>query len=81
MYIDDLAYDEETPPSLSRMLGTNTTWLGTRPKLDQSPTNNDVQGHMATNVIPPGSVAKPSPCIPGINPLCALCASFLVFCE
>jgi hypothetical protein len=34
-----------------------------------SPTNNDAESHMATSMIPSGSLAKLSPCIPGIDPL------------
>ena len=42
-------------PSLTR---TNMIWVDTRPKLDESPTNNKAQSYMVTSLIPPGSVAK-----------------------
>ena len=58
---------------------SNTTLLGTGPKLDQSPTNNGVQSHTATSIIPSGSITKLSPCITGTNPLCALWAYLLSF--
>ena len=43
--------------------------MGTIPKLHQSPSSNGMRSHTATSMIPPGSLAKPSPCIPGTNPL------------
>ena len=54
-------------------------WWGTKPKLNQSPTNNNAQSHMATSMIPPGSLATSSPCIHGTNPLCALWVYLLGF--
>ena len=43
-----------------------------RSKLEKMPTNNGAQSHMATSMIPPSLLAKPSPCILRSNPLCAL---------
>ena len=61
---DDLAYDAD--PHLHCLEPTQHSWLGTRPKLDQSPTSNGAQSHMATSMI---SLAKPTRRILGTYPL------------
>ena len=73
---DNLAYDAD--PHLHCLEPTQHI-MGTRSKLDQSPINNSAQSHVATSMIAPNSLAKPSPCIPGTDPLHALLVYLLGF--